>query len=212
MRLYILSLSLGLLSVCASLTPSTLVAHASASPKTSPKTSKVSRPIKRLINAIRYEKDALALKSFDGQAQGASLFGAEVWAQQPAEQQARFIKVLHDFFSVVAFPKLRKDFEHLETILYAEPTEQAEGALKLRATIVVLHALKKDEVPVDFLLKAQKDGGWLISDFWIAPSGEAPVSFLSRLKKDQVAPLFAKKGWEGLLSAMETRVAELKKR
>ena len=178
----------------------------------SPSSSKVSRPIKRLINAIRYEKDALALKSFDGPAQGAALFGAEPWAQQPAKQRARFIKVLHDFFSVVAFPKLRKDFEHLETILYSEPSKQTAGSLKLRATIVVLHALKKEEVPVDFLLTHQKSGAWLISDFWIAPKGPEAVSFLARLKRDQVGPLLKKEGWEGLLSAMERRVAELKRR
>lgn len=201
-----------LLGLCLSVSPWADHTQLCAQLYASPNKAKVSSPIKRLINAIRYEKDELALKSFDGQAQGVALFGSEVWAQQPAEQQARFIKVLHGFFSVVAFPKLRKDFEHLETILYAEPAEQAEGALKLRATIVVLHALKKDEIPVDFLLKAQKDGAWLISDFWIAPSGEAPVSFLSRLKTDQVGPLLAKEGWEGLLSAMEKRVAELKKR
>lgn len=188
------------------LTPIATTFEVQASPA-----SKVSSPIKRLINAIRYEKDELALKSFDGQAQGIALFGAEFWTKQSAEQQTRFIKVLHDFFTVVAFPKLRKDFEHLETILYAEPTKLEEGRLKLRATIVVLHALKKDEVPVDFLLDS-KNGTWLISDFWIAPNGAEPVSFLARLKRDQVGPLLEKEGWEGLLKAMEQRVTELKKR
>ena len=205
MRMTILTATICLLSLSLQLS---VVAPAHSSPSK----SKMSSPIKRLINAIRYEKDALALKSFDGQAQGVELFGAEVWGQQPAEQQARFVKVLHDFFSVVAFPKLRKDFEHLETILYSEPSPQGEARLRLRATIVVLHALKKDEVPVDFLLTKQKSGAWLISDFWIAPHGPEPVSFLTRLKRDQIGPLFKKEGWEGLLSAMERRVAELKKR
>lgn len=205
-------LSLSLLSLSFLMTPSIRVSHAAPPTKASASAQRAaSKPIKRLINAIRYNKDALALKSFDGEAQGELLFGA-LWTQQPAAERARFVKTLHDFFSVVAFPKLRADFEHLETILYGEPQPGQEGELKLRATIVVLHALKKDEVPVDFLLKRQPKGELLISDFWIAPRDASAPSFLTRLKQDQVGPLLKKEGWSGLLSAMERRVAELKKR
>ena len=187
------------------------------------KAEEASKTIKRLLGAIRYQKDDLALTAFDGEAQGALIFGEE-WAKQPAEERARFVKALHSFFALVAFPNIRKDFEHLETILYGDPAPlqggaqagaQAgalEGAVKVRATIVVLHALKKEEVPVDFMLRADAAGEWRINDFWIAPTEEGAESFLGRLKREQLAPLLEKRGWAGVLEAMERRVEELKKR
>lgn len=172
--------------------------------------SQVSRPIKRLLQSIRLNKDEIALKSFDGQKQGKLLFG-ESWEGYPDEERQRFVTALHAFFTLVAFPNIRKDFEHLETIIYGEPTQAEEGIYKLRATIVVLHALKKEEIPVDFLVSgANKE--WHILDFWIAPKGEDSPSFLTRLKSQQLEPLLQKDGWSGLLTAMERRVEELKKR
>lgn len=176
-----------------------------------PSAKKASKPIKRLLTAIRYQKDDLALASFDGDAQGAMIFGEE-WSKQSPEERARFVKTLHAFFTVAAFPKIRKEyFAHLETILYGEPEMLSEGGARVRATIVVLHALKKDEIPVDFSLH-QVNGKWLIRDFSINPDPKAPTSFITGLRDKQIQPLLKKKGWDGLITTMEQRVEKLKQR
>jgi phospholipid transport system substrate-binding protein len=170
-----------------------------------------SKPIKRLLTAIRYQKDELALSSFDGQAQGQLIFG-DVWTQKSDEERQRFVNTLHAFFTVVAFPKIRKKyFAHLETILYGDPDTHEDGSVRLRATIVVLHALKKDEIPVDFILRPAQDK-WRIVDFAIAPDKDKPSSFIVDLRERQMKPLLEKKGWDGLIETMENRVAELKKK
>jgi phospholipid transport system substrate-binding protein len=164
----------------------------------------VQKPIKRLLKAIRYQKDEVALKSFNGLAQGALLLDAE-WSKHTLGERETFVRLLHSFFTLIAFPKLRGDLEHLETILYDEP--HAEGELMTqKATIVVLHALKKQEVPVEFILKSEGKT-WLISDFTIGAGSE---SFLVRLKRDQIQPLLKERGWAGLIEAMEGRITQLK--
>jgi hypothetical protein len=101
----------------------------------------VQKPIKRLIKAIQYQKDAIALKSFNGHLQGQSLIGPE-WTQKSDKEQDAFIHRLHQFFTLMAFPKLRADLKHLETIIYKKPIIKGKEA-RIEAVIVVLHALKK---------------------------------------------------------------------
>jgi len=197
-------------SIILTLCTSTLLLINTSTVLAAPENVPTSKPIKRLLTAIRYQKDQLALSSFDGQAQGKLIFGDE-WTQQSEQERQRFIDTLHSFFTVVAFPKIRKKyFAHLETILYGEPRVREDGGARLRATIVVLHALKKDEIPVDFLLQ-KMDGKWRIVDFTIAPDKDKPSSFILDLRERQIKPLLAKKGWNGLIETMENRVAELKK-
>lgn len=169
-------------------------------------TKSVQKPIKRLLKAIRYQKNELALANFDGDIQGQVLF-EKAWDQQSAADQKTFIKYLHTFFTLIAFPKLRKDLEHLETITYTKAQEQEQKVLQ-SASIVVLHQLKKQEVKVDFVLVKNKKQKWLISDFTIGGG----ISFLKRLKEDQIKPLMEKEGFKGLLSAMQKRIEALKKR
>jgi phospholipid transport system substrate-binding protein len=85
----------------------------------SPTKKEISKPIKRLLQSIRLNKDEIALKSFAGPSQGELLFGSD-WKTYPAEEQQRFVTALHGFFRLVAFPNIRKDFEHLETIVYED--------------------------------------------------------------------------------------------
>jgi ABC-type transporter MlaC component len=164
----------------------------------------VQKPIKRLIKAIQYQKDAIALKSFNGHLQGQSLIGPE-WTQKSDKEQDAFIHRLHQFFTLMAFPKLRADLKHLETIIYKKPIIKGKEA-RIEAVIVVLHALKKQEIPVAFdLYKTKKK--WQIVEFKI---GEASP-FLAQLKTTQIQPLLKKKGWDGLLVAMQTRIDQLTK-
>ena len=178
--------------------------HAKGEAKVSSKA--VQKPIKRLLKAIRYQKNELALANFDGNKQGLLLFGQE-WDKQSNQDQKTFVKSLHTFFTLIAFPKLRKDLQHLETITYTQAKKQGTDVLQ-SASIVVLHQLKKQEIKVDFVLSQNKKKKWLISDFTIGGG----VSFLTRLKKDQIQPLMEKEGFQGLLQAMQKRIEAIKKR
>ena len=207
MRCRLSAVSLSLMIICSSMSFTVTSTPALAAPDLSAS----SKPIKRLLTAIRYEKDQLALSAFDGHAQGALIFGDE-WTKKSEPERQRFVDTLHSFFTVVAFPKIRaKYFAHLETILYGEPRAHDNGSARLRATIVVLHTLKKKEIPVDFLLQSAQDK-WLIVDFSIAPAKDHPSSFIIDLREKQIKPLLAKRGWDGLIETMEKRVAELKKK
>ena len=51
-----------------------------------PSKAQAVKPIKRLLTSIRYQKDKIALTSFDGQAQGKLIFGEE-WGKQPEAER-----------------------------------------------------------------------------------------------------------------------------
>ena len=165
---------------------------------------KIQRPIKRLLKSIQYKKDSIALKSFDGHAQGVFLL-SDAWSNQSKDEQNRFVKSLHGFFTLIAFPNLRRDLEHLETIIYEAPITEAQY-VKQTAKIVVLHALKKQEVNVEFILKPTDKKNWLIFDFTIGVGD----TFLTKLKRDQIEPLFKAKGWSGMMQTMEDRITQLR--
>src|SRR5690606_22590585 len=134
-------------------------------------------------NAVRYSKDALALKSLDADAQGAFLLEGE-WKTATAEQRKEFGELFHKLFAAIAFPQIRKNFEHLETTLY-EPASVTGDAASLVSTIVILHPLKKQELKVKYDLKKTKNE-WLVVDVTVLGSGGN--SFLTDIRNDQIRP------------------------
>ena len=166
--------------------------------------SEVEAPCKKLIGAVRYNKDAMGLKQMDGEAQGRFL-AADEWAKATEAQQGEFVKLFHGMFAGIAFPRIRKNFENLETILY-DPPKVAGDKASVGSTIVILHPMKKQEVRCTYDLKKHADG-WKVMDVTI----QGDKSMLTNIRNDQVQPLLAKKGWDGLLEAMRKRVAKLKK-
>ncbi|MEC9071621.1 MAG: ABC transporter substrate-binding protein [Myxococcota bacterium] len=166
--------------------------------------TEIEAPCKKLIGAVRYNKDEMGLKQLDGEAQGAFLAGAE-WAKATAAQRQEFVKLFHGMFAGIAFPRIRKNFENLETILYDAPAVDGDKAT-LGSTIVILHPMKKQEIRCTYDLK-KGAAGWQVVDVTI----QGDKSMLTNIRNDQVQPLLAKKGWDGILEAMRKRVAKLKK-
>jgi phospholipid transport system substrate-binding protein len=163
------------------------------------------KPVKTLVSAVRYGKDDLALKSLDGDAQGAVLLGDE-WGKATAKQREEFASLFHQLFAAIAFPKIRSNFEHLETTLY-EPAKVDGDKAELTSTIVILHPLKKQEIKVKYDMHKLKEG-WKVVDVTVL--GTASPSMLSSIKSDQVQPLFKDGGWDKLLQLMRDRLAQLK--
>src|SRR3954466_9666678 len=83
-------------------------------------TEDTEKTVNKLVKLVRYEKDDDALKLLDGEGQGAILLGDE-WAKGTPAQREEFVKLFHGLFAAMAFPNLRKNLEHLETMLCEPP-------------------------------------------------------------------------------------------
>lgn len=167
-----------------------------ASPK-----DELSAPLKTIINGVRYGKDDAALKVFAAEEQGKFLL-ADSWAKGTPAQQKEFQDLFLNLFKKIAFPKIRANFEHLDTVLYEEPEVTGETA-KIASTILINHPLKKQELKVKYAMT--KKAGWKVID--VAVLGD---SMLTGIRDDQVQPILKESGWEGLLKAMREKNAELK--
>lgn len=169
-----------------------------ASPK-----DEVSKPLKTIVNSVRYGKDLVALKQFAVDEQGKYLMG-EAWARGTDAQRKEFSQLFLDIFGKVAFPRIRKNFEHLDTVLYEEPALTGDEA-SIVSTILINHPLKKQELKATYTLK-KLGGTWKVVDVLVKGLGN---SFLSDVR-DQIDPLYKEGGWEGVLQAMREKNAELK--
>ncbi len=161
------------------------------------------KPIKVFVKAIRYGKDDLALRQVDGNAQAEFLLG-EDWKQGTKAQQKEFIELFHVVFSASAFPKLKDNLQKIETIVYATPKIQGKTA-KQGSTLVIQHALKKDEIELKYDLVKQGKR-WKLVD--VTFPGDK--SLLTNLRDDQIQPLYEDGGWDNLLDVMRKRVASLR--
>ena len=158
--------------------------------------------LKRVIKSIRYKRDAKALTMFDGPAQGALLGGAH-WGKASDAQKKEFIALFHKMFAGIAFPRIRSSLEHLETVLYEAPKVSGNKAT-VAATIVILHALKKQELKVSFDLV--NNGGWRVTDVTV----KGNPSMLSRIRDEQINKIYARGGWPKLIELLRKRVAKFK--
>jgi len=162
----------------------------------------VTKPLKIVINSVRYGKDLLGLKQFAGDEQGKQLMG-ENWAKGTDAQRKEFVDLFHQLFGKIAFPKIRKNFENLDTVLYEEPAITSDRAA-IGSTILINHPLKKQELKVKYeLIKAK--AGWSVID--VSVLGD---SMLKGIREDQIEPLFKEGGWAKVLDAMKVKAAELK--
>ncbi len=166
------------------------------------KTTEYQKPVKMLIGAIRYKKDAMALKllALDQMTQELNI---NHWAKVDAAQKKRFAKNLAILLQKLSFPKARELFQHIDAILYDEPTVKGDRAT-IKSTIVVHRAYKKTELVITWSL-LKKGKNWLILD--TTTVGE---STSAGIREDQVDPLFKEGGIKLVLQKMEEKIKELK--
>lgn len=164
----------------------------------------IEKPVSVVISAVRYGKDDLALKQMAGDAQAKFLL-AEHYEKATQEERAEFAKLFHTLFAGLAFPKIRQNFEHLETILYADPKIEGDTG-SVESTLLILHPVKKQEIKVRYDLV--KDGGkWKVLDVQVLGTGRG--SMLTNIRDEQVQPLIKDGGVAGLLTMMRQRAAEI---
>lgn len=157
----------------------------------------VEKPIRTLIGAVRFGKYPMALTMLDGEAQGKLLLGEE-WAKGTPAQRAEFIKLFHAVFAKQAMPKIQKNFEHLESMVYEAP-EITGDAASIKSVVTILHALKKQELKLKY--KMQKVGAdWKVVD--VAVLGD---SMLKSIREDQIIPIMKEGGWNKLLELLRLK-------
>ena len=162
----------------------------------------VSKPLKVVVNSVRYKKDLAALKLFAGDEQGKFLLGDD-WAKGTDAQRKEFIELFHQLFGKMAFPKIRTNFENLDTVIYDEPTVNGDKA-EIASTILINHPLKKQELKVKYQVVKQA-GGYRVID--VSVLGD---SMLKGIRDDQIIPIMKDGGWDNLLKLMREKNAELK--
>lgn len=178
------------------------LALVAAAPALAGPKQEVSKPLQVIVNSVRFGKDLAALKNFAGEEQGKFLMGDD-WAKGTDAQRKEFVELFHVLFGKIAFPKIRKNFENLDTVIYDEPTLTADHA-SIPSTILINHPMKKQELKVKYELIKQT-GGYKVID--VAVLGD---SMLTGIRDDQIKPLLKEGGWENVLKAMRDKAAEVK--
>lgn len=158
------------------------------------------KPLQALIGNVRQGRDLKALSYFAAEEQGKYLTG-EYWAKATPAQQQEFNKGFQELFAKIAFPKVRKNFEHLGAVLY-EPPKTDGGKTTVASVVHLDHPVKKQELKLKYWV-AQEKGQWKVVD--VSVLGD---SMLQGIRDDQVIPLLKEGGWEKLLGAMKDKLAE----
>jgi len=161
----------------------------------------VTKPVKTVVQSVRYNKDDLALKQLATEEQGRFLLG-EDWDKGTPAQRQEFTRLFNSLFAKLAFPKVRENFKNLASITYEDPAVEGTKA-KVKSTIVIEHPVKKQEMKLQYSL-AQDKGAWKVVD--VAVLGD---SMLTGIRDDQVRPIMKQGGWDHLLDLMRKKEAEL---
>lgn len=161
----------------------------------------VAKPVKTVVQSVRYSKDDLALKQLANEAQGRFLLGDD-WDKGTDAQRKEFTRLFNSLFSKIAFPKVRENFKNLASITYEDPAVEGDKA-QVKSTVVIEHPLKKQEMKLQYSV-VKEAGAWKVLD--VAVLGD---SMLTGIRDDQVRPIMAQGGWEHLLQLMRAKEAEI---
>lgn len=160
------------------------------------------KPLKILVSAVRFGKHKLALTYLADKEQGQILVGQKAWNKGTDAQRTEFQQLFKVLFAKMALRKFQNQYQHLKSIVYSKPRVKGNKA-KIDITVVVLHALKKQEVKATFTtVKSGKK--WLVLDV-----ATINGSMLENLHKDQIKKILKRGGWKLLLKLMKKRLKGL---
>jgi phospholipid transport system substrate-binding protein len=161
----------------------------------------IAKPVKTVVQSVRYSKDDLALKQLANEAQGRFLLGDD-WDKGTDAQRKEFTRLFNSLFSKIAFPKVRENFKNLASITYEDPAVEGEKA-QVKSTVVIEHPLKKQEMKLQYSV-VKEQGTWKVLD--VSVLGD---SMLTGIRDDQIRPIMAQGGWDNLLKLMRAKEAEI---
>jgi phospholipid transport system substrate-binding protein len=165
-----------------------------------PEDDAITKPLKGVIGSIRQSRDLAALKFFAAEEQGKLLLG-EDWAKGTDAQRKEFLEGFKTLFAKLAFPKVRQNFENLDTILYDPPKVEGDRA-QVSSIVRINHPMKKQELKLKYKVLKEKDG-WRVID--VSVLGD---SMLEGIREEQIIPIMKEGGWDALLKAMRAKLAE----
>ncbi len=159
------------------------------------------KSVRALINAIRYNKDAVAAKhlNFDGMAK---LLLADSYAAATSAQRQDFVSALGTLVTRTSFPKGRDLFGYLDALLFETATAQGD-TLHVKSVVVVHRNLKKVELPIEWVL-TRSGSGWQVVD--IISMNESTAH---GIREEEVLPLMQEGGLAKVLQAMHERTNAL---
>lgn len=159
------------------------------------------KSVRALINAIRYNKDAVAAKhlNFEGMAR---LLLLQDYDKASAAQRQQFVASLGTLVAKTSFPKGREMFHYLDALLF-EAASQAGDTLQVGSVVVVHRNLKKVELPITWVLTRSQDV-WQVVDIISMKESTA-----HGIREEEVLPLMQEGGMAKVLAAMQERLAQL---
>ncbi|MBC7794558.1 MAG: ABC transporter substrate-binding protein [Clostridia bacterium] len=174
-----------------------------------PAAAEAQKPIKTLINSIRYTKDDLATKQVAYDVMVEKLLG-DAWKTASDADKKEITANMEQLIRCISFPAGRDIFKYLDNVLYDAPRVDGE-ATKVKSTVVIHRELKKSEIVIDWVVTrspsqpSSKPGSstWKVLDTVI--QGE---STLAGIRDDQVKPLLKEGGLPAVKKAMNDKIGE----
>lgn len=162
----------------------------------------VLKPIKTLVNAIRFSKDDLASATLAHEEMSKDLLRGS-WEKLTEAERKEFVDGFAFLLRKISFPKAREIFEHLDAIVYDPPVVDGDRA-RVRSTIVIHRDYKKEEISLEYVL-VRRDR-WQIFD--VVSEGEGT---LDGIREDQIEPLVEEGGTRLLMEKLRAKVEEVRK-
>lgn len=166
-----------------------------------PSPAEAQKPIKTLINAVRYSKDDLASKQVGYDVMVEKLM-AESWKDASEADRKELITGMEKLIRGISFPAGRDIFKYLDNVLYDAPRVDGDS-IKVKSTVVIHRDLKKSELGIDWVL-AKSGGTWKIYD--TVMQGE---STLAGIREEQIRPLLKEGGVAAVKKAMHEKITEV---
>lgn len=166
----------------------------------SPPLADAQKPIKVLLNAIRYEKFDLAAKQLAYRQMATRLLDKH-WEKLSTQEQTEAETSLAKLIGARSFSKGHDLFKHLDAVVYTKPVSSGADAI-CRSTIVVHRDYKKTEMVIDWVL-FPSDATWKIVDMIVLGD-----STLAGIREEEVEPLINSGGIKAVFEALRKQVAE----
>ncbi|MCI0569165.1 MAG: ABC transporter substrate-binding protein [Myxococcaceae bacterium] len=182
--------------------PALLLAALLAVPALAASDEAVAKPVKTVVQSVRYGRDKAALQHFATEAQGAYLLG-DAWKTATDAQRAEFKELFKELFAKMAFPKVRENFKNLANISYDAPKLEGETA-SVASVILIHHPLRKQELKLRYTV-VKEGAAWRVKDVTVLGD-----SMLQGIRDDQIKTLMTQGGWDRLLGRMREVSQELK--
>ena len=163
---------------------------------------KLEKPIKVLVQAVKYGKYDMVLKQLAVDGMSAEMCGKH-WAKMTDAQKKKFTANLAALLKL-RFPKFKDQLKYLSAVLFSQHKVLGKDRATLKNTLVVHSKVYKKEYQLTWTL-IKKGKKWQGLDLITVGN-----SFLVKMRDKQIYPLVAKGGIKLVLQKMDAMIAKAK--